>query len=305
MNISILGAGAMGSLFGGLLAESGQKVRLLDIDERHLEAIRRQGLRLETDSSDRRIDGLAACRPEQAPGHADLLLVFTKTLHTEPALRSAAGHIGAQTLVLTLQNGLGNAEAVSRHVARERVLIGMTNWPADLLGPGHVRSHGEGVVRVLGLEGGASRGASQVAQVLDGAGLQCRVDRDVWTSIWEKVAFNAALNSLCAASGCTVGQLGAAPEGVALARHMVLEVLAVARAAGVAVDEQRCLDSVAFAMANHRDHKPSMLQDVLAGRATEIGAINGEVLARARQAGIAVPHTETLLGLLRLIEARM
>lgn len=304
MNISILGAGAMGSLFGGLLAESGQQVTLLDINDRHLEAIRRQGLRLETDSGDRRVGRLSACRPEQVTGQPDLLLVFTKAQHTEQALRGIAGHIGEHSLVLTLQNGLGNAEALCRHIAPQRVLIGMTTWPADMAGPGHVRSHGQGVVRILALQGGEREDCAAVAAVLEAAGLDCTVDPHVWTAIWEKVAFNAALNSLCAVTGCTVGQLDGAPQGQALARAIVLEVLGVAQAMGVTTDAQHCLDTVAYAIAHHRTHRPSMLQDVLAGRPTEIGAINGEVLARARQAGLAVPHTETLLGLLRLIEAR-
>ncbi|SEB87779.1 ketopantoate reductase [Pseudomonas saponiphila] len=304
MNITILGAGAMGSLFGGLLAESGQQVTLLDINDAHLAAIQRDGLLLATDHGERRIRGLNACRPEQASGHPELLLVFTKTLHTDSALRSVAGHIAGHTRVLTLQNGLGNAEALSRHVAPQQVLIGMTNWPADLLGPGQVHSHGQGMVRVLALDEAERQASAEVAAVLDAAGLNCAVDPEVWTSIWKKVAFNAALNSLCAATGCTVGQLGAAPEGVALARAIVMEVVAVAGSQGIVLDAQRCLDSVAFAMDNHRGHKPSMLQDVLAGRPTEIGAINGQVVARAREAGVAVPHTETLLGLLRLIEQR-
>lgn len=232
MNISILGAGAMGSLFGGLLAESGQQVTLLDINDAHLEAIRRQGLRLETDSGDRRIGGLTACRPEQVTGQPDLLLVFTKAQHTDQALRGIAGHIGEHSLVLTLQNGLGNAEALCRHVAPERVMIGMTTWPADMAGPGHVRSHGQGVVRLMSLDAVERQGSNQVAAVLEAAGLQCAVDPQVWTSIWEKVAFNAALNSLCAVTGCTVGQLDAAPEGVALARAIVLEVLSVAQSVG-------------------------------------------------------------------------
>lgn len=305
MNITILGAGAMGSLFGGLLAESGQDVTLLDVNDTHLDVIRDQGLRLETDSGDRRIRGLTACRPEQATGHPDLLLVFTKTLHTDKALASVAAHLAEHTVVLTLQNGLGNAETLYRHVAPERVMIGMTTWPADMVGPAYVRSHGQGMVRTLSADGVERPHTAEVAAVLDAAGLRCSVDRDVWAAIWEKVAFNAALNSLCAVTGCAVGQLDAVPEGIALARDIVLEVVAVAQSAGVAADAQRCLESVADAIAQHRTHKPSMLQDVLAGRPTEIGSINGEVLARARQAGIAVPRTETLLGLLRLVEARL
>jgi len=303
-HVSILGAGAMGSLFGGLLAESGRRVTLLDINDAHLAAIREQGLRLVTDSGDRRIRGLAACRPEQASGHPDLLLVFTKTLHTEQALASVAQHIGGHTRVLSLQNGLGNAETLCRHVAPEQVLIGMTTWPADLHGPGHVESHCLGVVRVFSADGVERPACAEVAAVLDAAGLRCVADADVWAAIWEKVAFNAALNSLCAVTGCAVGQLAAVPQGPELARAVAQEVLAVSRAEGIAVDPRHCLASVAGAIAQHRTHKPSMLQDVLAGRPTEIGSINGEVVARARRAGIAVPRTEMLLGLLRLVEAR-
>ena len=132
MNIVILGAGAMGSLFGGLLAEGGQAVTLLDINDAHINAIRAHGLRLETDTGDRHISALVACRPEQATAQPDLLVVFTKTLHTASALEGITGLIGSKTLVLTLQNGLGNVETVSRFVPIERILIGMTTWPADV-----------------------------------------------------------------------------------------------------------------------------------------------------------------------------
>lgn len=304
MNITMLGAGAMGGLFGGLLAESGQRVTLIDIDNAQLNAIRANGLRLDTDAGDRRVEGVAALRPEQAVDTPDLLILFTKSLHTDAALRGGAHLLGASTWVLTLQNGLGNLEAVSRHVDPARVLIGMTTWPADLAGPGHVRSHGEGVVRLLPAEGGVSEKVSRFAAVLDAAGLQCQVDPQVWRAIWEKVAFNAALNSLCAVTGCAVGQLDDVPDGPALARAVVAEVIAVARATGVDADAAACQASVAHALAHHRRHQPSMLQDVLAGRRTEIEAINGEVVARAHRAGVPVPNTEMLLGLVRLIQAR-
>ncbi|WP_165664437.1 ketopantoate reductase family protein [Metapseudomonas otitidis] len=304
MNITILGAGAMGSLFGGRLAESGQSVTLVDVNDAHLEAIRRHGLRLETDDGDRHIAGMKTCRPEQVSGHADAVLVFTKTLHTDQALASIRPHLASHTLVLSLQNGLGNAETLSRHVAPEQVMIGMTNWPADMLEPGHARSHGRGVVRLLTLDAVERPAAAEMVAVLAGAGLDCSLDRNVWTSIWEKVAFNAAMNGLCAVTGCSVGQLDAVPEGFVLAREIVQEVIAVAQASGVEADLQRCLASVADAMAHHRTHKPSMLQDVLAGRPTEIASINGEVIARARQAGVPVPRVDTLYALVRLVEAR-
>nr|WP_314364077.1 2-dehydropantoate 2-reductase [uncultured Achromobacter sp.] len=313
MNIAMLGAGAMGCLFGGLLAESGRQVTLLDIDDAHLEAIRRSGLRLETDQGDRRIHGMTVARPEHHRQPPDLLILFTKSLHTDAALRSVAPLLRAPARVLTLQNGLGNLEAVSRHVDPARILVGMTTWPADLAGPGHVRSHGGGVIRMWPARGSGGDGAGDgnvdadvmhIATVLNDAGLQCEVDPNVWKAIWEKVAFNAALNSLCAVSGCAVGQLANVADGPMLARTVVSEVVAVARASGVDADAAACHASVAHAIAHHRGHKPSMLQDVLAGRPTEIETINGEVVARARAAGVPVPHTALLLGLVRLIQAR-
>ena len=305
MKIAILGAGAMGSFFGGLLAESGQTVTLIDVNDAHLQAIREHGLRLETGMGDRRISSLETCRPEQVTSQPDLLLVFTKTLHTATALEGISGIIGPDTLVLTLQNGLGNVETVARFVPEDRIVVGMTTWPADLAGTAHVRSHGFGIIRIMAADGQERSGVAGIAEALSKAGLRCTVDQTVWQAIWEKVAFNAALNGICAVTGCTVDQLGAAPAGFALASAVVDEVIAVARAEGVEADADHCRETVAHAIAQHVGHKPSMLQDVLAGRATEIGAINGAVAERADKHGIAVPCTETLLGLVRLIEARM
>jgi 2-dehydropantoate 2-reductase len=304
MKIAILGAGAMGSFFGGVLAENAHAVTLLDIDTEHLDTVRRDGLRLVNGSQDRRITNLAVSRPELFCSTPDLLVVFTKSLHTRTALASVQRVIGAQTFVLTLQNGLGNVEAISEFVPPERVLIGVTTWPADKLGAAHVASHSEGKIRMMCGDGVRRPECDAVAQVLDAAGLNCIVDDNVWSAIWEKVAFNAALNSLCAVSGCAVDQLGRVPDGAALALKIVGEVLAVARAKGICVDPQRAACTVLHAIETHHGHKPSMLQDVLARRRTEIESINGAVVMAARELNVAVVHTETLLQLVRLVEAR-
>ncbi|KVA25973.1 ketopantoate reductase family protein [Burkholderia ubonensis] len=308
MRIAILGAGAMGSLFGGLLAEAGEDVTLIDVNDAHLDAIRRDGLRIENDRGERRITTLRAVRPDAAqPARGepfDLLIVFTKSLHTRAALDGVRALLAARTAVLTLQNGLGNVETLRAFVPPERILVGVTTWPADVVGPGHVRSHGAGAIRMMTADGAPRPIASAAAAALTRAGLACELDADVWAAIWEKVAFNAALNTLCAVTGCTVDQLGACDDGPRIALAIVAETAAVARAKGIAVDPERIADKVRHAIDAHRGHRPSMLQDVLAGRRTEIDAINGAVVAAAREAGVAVPHTETLLGLVRLIDAR-
>ncbi|NIE60442.1 MULTISPECIES: 2-dehydropantoate 2-reductase [unclassified Burkholderia] len=311
MRIAILGAGAMGSLFGGLLAESGEAVTLIDVNDAHLDAIRRDGLRIDDDRGERTLRALHVLRPEAANAQAspdtpfDLLIVFTKSLHTRHALDGVRALLSPFTYVLTLQNGLGNVETLNAFVPIERILVGVTTWPADLAGPGHVHSHGAGVVRMMTADGAERSFAAAVADALSRAGLACSLDEDVWAAIWEKVAFNAALNTLCAVTGCTVDQLGEHHDGPRLAQAIAAETAAVARAKGIAVDGERIARNVEHAIRAHRGHRPSMLQDVLAGRRTEIDAISGKVVAAAREAGVAVPHAETLLALVRLIDARV
>jgi 2-dehydropantoate 2-reductase len=316
MNIAILGAGAMGSLFGGLLAEAGASVTLLDVNQQHLDAIRRDGLRLETDHQTRTITALAACRPEQATQIPDLLLIFTKTHQIAAALGSARHLLGPETWVLTLQNGLGNVEAISAFVPPERILVGVTTIPADFLGPAHVASHGGGLIR-MGHAADAAHtdhpghrpfnGSCRLCQVVDlfhRAGLRATADPNVWAAIWEKAAFNAAFNALCAVTGCTVEQIGWVPSGPEMALAVVAEAIAVARAAGIPADLEHTQAMVLRSLTTHAGHQPSMLQDILAHRRTEIDSINGAIVRAARERNIPVPYTEMLWTLVSLIDAR-
>lgn len=305
LNIAVLGAGAMGSLFGGLLAERGQQVTLLDVNEPHLQTVRTQGLRLNTDAGGiRNIRVAAACRPDEARTVPDLLMVFTKSLHTVGALKSASHLIGPETLVMTLQNGLGNVEALAPVVSLTQILVGMTTWPADLIRPGEVHSHGEGMVSTMFADGTQRPTLNPVVAALESAGLNCRVDNAVWKAIWEKVAFNTALNSLCTVTGCTVDQIGASPEGLKMAMDVASEVVTVAHSQNVQADLTHVKSTMIHAITHHCGHKPSMLQDLLAGRRTEIDALNGAVVEYAKQSNLATPHTAMLLHLVRLMEAQ-
>ncbi|MFB9122181.1 2-dehydropantoate 2-reductase [Paraburkholderia dipogonis] len=304
MQIAILGAGAMGSFFGGRLALAGHMVSLLDIDVAHIASIRNNGLRLSTDSGEQVVRNLVALRPQEATQPVDLVIVFTKTMHTQAALAAASRILGPDTAILSLQNGLGNAERLARSAAPDRVMIGVTTWPADKSEPGAVSSHGQGAIRLMSADGSHTGALEQTVQALNDAGLACHVDSNVWAAIWEKVAFNAALNSLCAVTQCMVGELTNIPDGEALALKIVSEVMAVARAHGVAANEAHVASNVRDALAHHRAHRPSMLQDVLAGRRTEIEAINGAVIEAAGKVGVDVPYTHCLASLVRLVDAR-
>jgi 2-dehydropantoate 2-reductase len=303
LRIAILGAGAMGSLFGGRLNESGATVTLLDVNEAHLEAISQRGLRLVTDTGCRTIR-LPVAKPAEARDPPDLIIVFTKTMHTRAVLGSAKAMIGPETHVLSLQNGLGNREILAEFVPEDRILIGVTTYPADLRGPGHVESHGDGTVRLMTADGRTRPILDRIAGAFQAAGLHCVADPTVVAAIWEKVSFNAALNSVCAVTGSTVGEVGASSDGRSLALAIVDEVMTVAEVQDIPVDRARVHAAVVHALDTHLTHKPSLLQDVLASRPTEIDAINGAIVAAAWKHDVPVPHTSTLLSLMRIIEGK-
>lgn len=302
LRIAVLGAGAMGSLVGGALAAAGASVTLLDIDDAHIEAVGRDGLRMSTPSGER-VVALAAMRPEHLHENQDLVVVLTKQPQTRPALASIAAVLTPACHVLTLQNGLGNQEILEEVVPRERILLGVTTYPADLLEPGHVGCDGEGEIRLMAADGVERPLVGAIAGLLNAGGQRCVVDPDLASAIWSKVAFNCAMNSICALTNSMVGQLGADPDGRRLALDVVEEVVAVAGRAGVAVDLGAVLATVEHALDTHLTHLPSMLRDMLAGRPTEIASINGAVVAVAARLGQPAPLTSALQVLVRLAEA--
>ena len=304
MKVAVVGAGAMGCLYAAAFHRAGADVTLVDIDPEHIAAINERGLELDTRAGVETLP-LPALRPEEASGPTDLVLLFTKTFHTDAALAGIKAVIGRGTHVLTLQNGLGNDEAVARHVARERVITGVSTLPSDLLGPGRVRSHGEGGSKIFPAFGGDTAFAQQVADLLTTGGLPTHLEPDIQAAIWSKAIFNAAMNTLCALTRRTPGFLGAHEEAKALIRKVVLEGAAAATARGVMMEAQPFLDLTVVSMTDHADHEASMLQDVKAGRPTEVDAINGAIVRAAREAGVATPVTETLWRLVKLEDAKL
>ena len=302
MRITILGAGAMGSLFGGLLAEHGHDVELLDVNPDHIQQVRNHGLTVETDGEGSRVVRLPISRPEAAASRPDWLILFTKTLHTQGAMEAVRHLLHDQLLVLTLQNGLGNAERVARFLPMSRIAVGVTTVPADMTGPGHVHSHGGGKNRMMMADGRHSEALQALAEALTQAGLPSALDPTVQGAIWQKAAFNAALNTVCAVTCATVGEVGRQPQARELAHDIATEVLNVASANGLEVDAKGLHETLDHALDHHLQHKPSMLQDLLAGRPTEVDAINGEVLRLARRLGVEAPRTQALDALTRLRE---
>lgn len=300
MTVAILGAGAMGSMFGARLALGGCEVMLIDVDDAHIAAVNRDGLHLHADDGDH-IVPVRAGRARDFSDAVDLMFVFTKAPHTAAALESAAHLIAPSSWIVTLQNGLGTGDRIAAIRPDTRIAVGMTNWPADLKGPGRVDSHGSGEIRFWSLSGTDDPTLGDIDRALNTAGLSSRLDPLVEVAIWEKVIFNTVMNPVAALTRQTVGGMAAHPDGPRLADAVMAEAFAVAAAAGIAINPERVRASVDHAYRDHGPHRPSMLHDVLGGRATEIDAIAGALVDKAAQHGISAPVIETLARLVRMI----
>lgn len=304
MKVLILGAGAMGCLYGAAFHRAGCDVTLVDVNREHIDAINARGLELERRSGTERLP-IPAGLPADIGEAVDLVVVFTKTFHTDVALRGIGAAIGPETRLLSLQNGLGNDRRLAAHAATERVLVGASALPSDLVGPGRVRSHGEGGTKLFPAFGGDPAFAHTIVDLLNRGDLPAALEPAIHEAIWSKAIFNAAMNPLCALTRRTPGFLGAHEESRAMIRTVVEEGVAAANASGIAIPAQPIHDLTVVSVTDHADHEASMLQDVKAGRRTEVDAINGAIVEAAKAAGLEAPVTETLWRLVKLEEAKL
>lgn len=311
-SLLIVGPGAMGCLHAALLREAGCEVMLLDHRAERAEEINARGVRLTFPDGEERTVRVACSAEPGALSPADLLIVFTKAYDTAEAMRWARPVVGVGTTVLTLQNGLGNWEAIEAELTgtggtevpplQLHVLAGATSSGATMTGVGEVRVAAIGEA-VLGSPRGASQKAEVVAALLTGAGLPAKVTDDVEAALWRKAIINAAINPLGALTRRRNGELLEPAALRTLLGKVAREAHAAALGAGIALGE---LDPVAAAEEVCRKtatNQCSMLQDVLAGRRTEIEQINGEIARRGKAVGVAVELNEALVGLVGGIAA--
>jgi len=299
-SIVIVGAGAMGCLFAARLAEKGARVTLVDVDRERLSAIARDGIELTDDAGTRTLAVGAAVASEVA-GPVDLVLLFTKGVHSAAAIQSAAHLAAGRPVALTLQNGVGNADLLAESFGGERVLMGTAHVPADLTGPAAVVTHGFGNLELGGFTQAAQEFAPPVAAMFEAAGLGRKVAEDANKAVWDKVAFNAALNAM--AMICETANAGMDNEpGRRIAASVVEETVRVAEAKGIRLDREQILATIDAALREHAHHKASMLQDRENGRLTEIGTINGAIAAEGARLGVPTPVCDTLTDLVKVIE---
>lgn len=304
MRIAVLGGcGAMGGLFGGMLAAAGNLVTLVDIAQEAVDAINAHGLRLQDKISGhtRTVEIQAKTDPAEV-GVVELVLTFVKCYHTEAAVRSALPMIGPDTLVLTLQNGWGNAERIASIAGRERVLAGLTYHSATLVEPGWVLHTGKGPTFVGELDGAMSERLEHLVEVLRQAGFEVSPTAEVLKEVYQKLALNACTLPTAALLRFQAHKLVEHEGTLSLMRGLLKEVVAVAQAQKVALDEEERWQAITGLLRRAVGAKGSMLQDVERQRRTEIDVINGAIVEAGKRLGIHTPYNETMVWLVKSLE---
>jgi 2-dehydropantoate 2-reductase len=304
MKIGIVGSGAMGSVYGALLADAGNDVWMFDKWPEHVEAMRTRGLRCEGASGDRTVRVNATTRADEA-GACELAIVATKVMDIEAALTDARAMIGPETLVLAIQNGLGNVERVQRVLGAENLLFGIAGgFGAELKAPGHVHHNGMEAINLAELRGGISGRLERVAGVWRTAGFKVNVYDDLWPVVWSKLVANVAFSAICTLTGMRVGQVRANEWAWGIVRACVQEAVAVVAAKGIELAYDDPIAWVSEFAGKIPNARPSMYQDLLAGRRSEIDAIQGGVVAEGANVGVPTPTCALMVQLVKALEAK-
>jgi 2-dehydropantoate 2-reductase len=299
MKIAVVGAGAMGSVYAGILADAGNEVWAVDVWPEHVEAMRTRGLTVEGASGSRTVRIQATSDPADV-GVCDLVVIATKALDVEVAAAAARPMLGPDTAVLPIQNGLGSADRVAAILGEERVAIGVVGgFGASIVGPGHVHHNGWELVRLGERRGAATPRIRRIAKTWEDAGFRVQVYDDVDQLVWEKLICNVCFSGICTILERPMRGVLDDPAAWHVASRCAQEAYAVARARGITLSFD---DPVAYVRAFGEkipDARPSMLLDVLAGRPCEIDVINGAIPPAAREVGLEAPVNETVTALVK------
>ena len=296
MRITVVGAGAMGGSYGGLLAGAGHEVSLIDAWQAHVDAINREGLRVAGVLGDHRV------RVPAATGvigeGAELAIVFVDSNNTAAAAATASKVLAPNGFAITFQNGIGNVEKLQAVLGKARVLGGSSMCSAASRGAGHVHLTHAGKTSIGEPDGAVRSRTTRLAEALNDAGFETEVAPDIMAVIWEKFALNCCINAIAATTGLRAGEMARLPELDAFQDRIIAEVMAVTEARGVRLPTPD-LPAKIKAHCRMKLNQPSMLQHVEAGRRTEIDALNAALLREAAALGIATPYNEALVALLK------
>jgi len=305
VKICVLGAGALGCAIGGVLTEAGHEVWLINRNAAQVEAMNSRGLILRDGGVDRSVPVHAATTAQgMDTGAVDLVIVLVKSFDTRQAMQQAVSLVGADTVVLSLQNGLGHEDILADIVGRQRVLAGKTYVGGTQLAPGHVLAGTRGKQTHIGeLTGVITDRARAIAEAFNRAGLQTTVSDNILGTIWDKLLVNVATGALSGITRLPYGELYQVPEVGACAVAAVAEAMAVARASGIRLDTTEPRHAwVKAAEGLPYEFKASMLQSLEKGSITEIDFVNGAVVRQGAKCGVPTPVNQALVACIKGLE---
>jgi 2-dehydropantoate 2-reductase len=300
LKIAVMGAGAVGCYYGGMLARAGHDVTLIARPQ-HVAAIAQDGLRLQTAAFDEQVYLKASVEARAVTG-ADLVLFCVKSLDTESAGAQLKPHLAPDTLVLCLQNGVDNADRLRSVLPQHAVAAAVGDVATEMAGPGYVRHHGRGEL-VIEPSSTAGLSSEAVAQALVAAGIPTQISDNVRGELWAKLILNCAYNAVSAITQLPYGKT-VQGEGVQdVMRDVVAECLAVAKAEGVQVagDVDAAIRKIFETMPAQFS---STAQDLARGKRSEIDFLNGLIVRRGEALGVATPANRVLWALVKLLEGK-
>ncbi len=303
--IVVIGAGAIGGLFGGLLCEGGLDVTLLDVNREHVETIQANGLKIVGYGGDRTIKIKATMAPVEA-GVGDVVIVQCKALHTQKAVQDASAVFGDHTTVISFQNGIGNEEVIAEIIGENRVIGGLTAQGATVEGPGIIRNYSDLPTYIGELFGPAAGTNTQrirkIADAFSAAGLDTHASQTIRLNMWKKLLGNIGLSATSGATDLTSAQMVRIPELKTTIHRAVDEAAAVARACGIGIDDtekHEILNQLTSTSAGTGDSRSSLCTDLRSGRPTEIERIYGTVSRLGKKHDVPTPTLDTLIAIVR------
>ena len=295
MQVAVIGAGAVGCYYGGLLLRAGHDVTFIG-RQTHVDAINARGLLLDTQFFRGHLPAKAAT-DATALASPDLVLFCVKSADTEEAGRSLAGCLRPETSVLSLQNGVDNPQRL-RSVTGHAVIPVVVYVGSEMAGPGHVRHHGGGALVI-----GAAPASEVLAQTLEAAGIPTTIADDIETTLWSKLTTNCAFNALSAVAGISYGPMLDVEGTREVVASAVQEAVMVARACGISMPED-LVEQILKIPAAMPNQMSSTAQDVARGKPSEIDFLNGYVVRKGAELGIPTPTNRALQVMVKLAERR-
>ena len=304
MKIAIVGTGAMGSVYAGMLGKAGHEVWAIDTWREHLDTIAADGLAVSGASGSYVVDNLRTGASPDDAGVCDLWVIATKAWAVDEVAANIAPLLEPDTVVMAFQNGLGAGERVARRLPEDHIVLGIAEgFGSSVPAPGRVHHEGMRMIRIGEMRGGMTERLRRIERTWREAGFNVTAFADIDLMIWEKFLCNVTLSAPCAAFDVTVGELMADAEAWTVALGCAREAYDVGVANGVPFpfsDPERYVTEFAATIPNA---SPSMRLDHLAGRSAEIDAINGQVVELSRAMGRSAPYNESLCAILRRRES--